>query len=110
MPDVPQRKALSGEEVINLGGLHMRAVHTPGHSPCHIALFEEKEKTLALGDVTGFYVHEKDVFWPNYFESLDKYCNSIRKLAPLPAKRAALSHNGVVQGDVRRHLEKAMLA
>ena len=96
---------------IELGaGITWHIYETPGHSPCHIALFEENEKTLALGDVTGFYVPEKNTFWPNYFESLEKYCNSIRKLAPLPAKRAALSHNGVVEGDVRRHLEKAMKA
>lgn len=94
---------------IELGaGIAWHIYETPGHSPCHIALFEENEKTLALGDVTGFYVPEKNTFWPNYFESLEKYCNSIRKLAPLPAKRAALSHNGVVEGEVRRHLEKAM--
>ncbi len=96
---------------IDLGaGIAWHIYDTPGHSPCHIALFEEKEKTLVLGDTSGFYVPKKDVFWPNYFESLDKYCSSIRKLALLPAKRAALSHNGVVEGDVRRHLEKAMEA
>jgi glyoxylase-like metal-dependent hydrolase (beta-lactamase superfamily II) len=94
---------------IDLGaGIAWGVYETPGHSPCHIALFEEKEKTLALGDTTGFYVPEKDVFWPNYFESLDKYCCSIRKLASLPAQRGILSHNGVVEADVRHHLEKAM--
>jgi glyoxylase-like metal-dependent hydrolase (beta-lactamase superfamily II) len=99
------------EDRIDLGaGIVWKVYETPGHSPCHIALFEEKEGTLALGDTSGFYVPEKDVFWPNYFESLEKYCNSIRKLAALPAKRAVLSHNGLVTGDVRRHLQKAMKA
>jgi len=96
---------------IDLGaGIAWRIYDTPGHSPCHIALFEENEKTLALGDTTGFYVPEKDVFWPNYFESLDKYCSSIRKLASLPARRGILSHNGVVEADVHHHLERAMKA
>lgn len=96
---------------IDLGaGIVWDIYDTPGHSPCHIALFEEKEGTLALGDTTGFYVPQKDVFWPNYFESLEKYCSSIRKLAALPAKRAVLSHNAVIEGDVRRHLQKAMQA
>ena len=96
---------------IDLGaGIVWDIYDTPGHSPCHIALFEEKEGTLALGDTTGFYVPQKDVFWPNYFESLEKYCSSIRKLAVLPAKRAVLSHNAVIEGDVRRHLQKAMQA
>lgn len=83
---------------------------SPGHSPCHIALYEEKEDTLVLGDTTGFYVPEKDVFWPNYFESLENYCNSIRKLSTLQAKRAALSHNCVIEDAVGKYLEKALKA
>jgi glyoxylase-like metal-dependent hydrolase (beta-lactamase superfamily II) len=96
---------------IDLGkGVVWDVYDTPGHSPCQIALFEEKEGTLVVGDATGFYVPEKDAFWPNYFVSLEDYCNSIRKLAKLPAKRAVLSHNCVVEGDVDKHLKKAMEA
>lgn len=98
-------------DCIDLGaGIVWHVYETPGHSPCHIALFEEKERTLALGDTTGFYVPEKDAFWPNYFQCLEKYCCSIRKVAALPAKRAALSHNGVIEGGVHHYLEKAMKA
>ena len=99
------------EDKIDLGNDVVWDVYdTPGHSPCQIALFEEKEGTLVVGDATGFYVPEKDAFWPNYFVSLVDYCNSIRKLASLPAKRAVLSHNCVVEGDVDKHLKKAMQA
>jgi len=66
--------------------------------------------TLAVGDATGFYVPEKDAFWPNYFVSLADYLDSIRKMATLPAKRAVLSHNCVLYGNVREHLHYAMSA
>jgi glyoxylase-like metal-dependent hydrolase (beta-lactamase superfamily II) len=96
---------------IDLGmGIVWTIYNTPGHSPCHIALFEEKEDTLVIGDTTGFCFPEKDIYWPNYFESLENYCNSIRKLSTLPAKRGALSHNSVVEGTVRRHLERSLQA
>jgi len=96
---------------IDLGnGIEWSVYRTPGHSPCHMGLFEHKEKTLVIGDTTGFYVPEKDVFWPNYFESLEKYCATIRMLASLPAQRAALSHNCVIEGTVRQHFEKALQA
>lgn len=96
---------------IDLGsGIIWNIYETPGHSPCHISLFEEKEKTLIIGDATGFYVPEKDVFWPNYFESLHKYCESIKRLKSLPATRAALSHNGVIKENIQNHLEKAIKA
>jgi glyoxylase-like metal-dependent hydrolase (beta-lactamase superfamily II) len=96
---------------IDLGsGIIWTVYDTPGHSACHISLFEEKERTLMIGDASGFYVPEKDVFWPNYFESLETYCKSIRKLAVLSARRGALCHNGVVSGDLYRYFIKALMA
>jgi len=96
---------------LDLGsGIVWTIYETPGHSPCHISLYEEREKTLVIGDVTGFYVPEKDVFWPNYFQSLENYCNSIRKLSTFSPQRGALSHNCVVEGGVGRHLQRAIRA
>ena len=103
--------AVEEGDKIDLGtGIVWTVYHAPGHSPCHMALFEEKERTLVIGDTTGFYVPEKDVFWPNYFQSLEKYCNTIRKLAALPAQRGTLSHNCVIEGNVAQHFEKALKA
>jgi 2-aminobenzoylacetyl-CoA thioesterase len=94
---------------IDLGkGVVWDVYETPGHSPCHISLFEKAEGTLVIGDATGFYVPEKDALWPNYFVSLEDYVNSIRKLATLPANRAVLSHNCVIFGKVREHLQHAL--
>jgi len=102
---------VKGGDTIELGnGITWEIIDTPGHSPCHISLYERKEATLVLGDAAGFYVPEEDVFWPNYFVSLKGYCDSIRKLSNFPAKRAALSHNAVIEGNVRQFLEKAMKA
>jgi glyoxylase-like metal-dependent hydrolase (beta-lactamase superfamily II) len=104
-------KVLEEGDRLELGsGIVWTAYHTPGHSPCHVSLYEEKEGTLAIGDATGFYVPEKGVFWPNYFDSLEAYCNSIRKLAALPARRGALSHNTVVDGWLEGYFQKAIKA
>lgn len=92
------------------GGIIWTTYDTPGHSPCHISLYEEKEGTLVIGDATGFYVPEKDVFWPNYFDSVEAYCNSIRKLSTLPAQRGALSHNAVIEGEIGHYFQKAISA
>jgi glyoxylase-like metal-dependent hydrolase (beta-lactamase superfamily II) len=82
--------------------------HTPGHSSCHIALNDENERTLVIGDATGFYVPEKNVLWPNYFDSLENYCHSIQKLSTLPAERLVLSHNGVIEGGAYAHFQRVM--
>lgn len=96
---------------IDLGnGIVWRVFDTPGHSPCHLSFFDEKEETLAISDMTGYFDPDLDVFWPNYFQSLETYCNSIEKMMDIPAKRALLSHNGAIEGDVRGHFEKALNA
>jgi glyoxylase-like metal-dependent hydrolase (beta-lactamase superfamily II) len=102
---------VKGGDTIELGqGIHWKIIDTPGHSPCHISAYEQMEGTLIVGDATGFYVPEKDAFWPNYFVSLKDYIESIRKLVTFPAERAALSHNAIIHGDVKQYLEKAIVA
>ncbi len=102
---------VKGGDTIDLGnGITWEIIDTPGHSLCHISAYEKTEKTVMVGDATGFYVPEKDLFWPNYFLSLKGYLESIRKLAAFPAERAVLSHNAVVEGDVRHYFEKAVTA
>ncbi len=96
---------------IELGdGIVWHVFETPGHSACHLAYYEEKEGCLIIGDATGFYVPEKDVFWPNYFDSLNKYLSSIRKLSNLDAKIGALSHNCVIQNGLKDYFDKAIKA
>ena len=117
MPAVPEDYrfevdlVVKGGDTIELGdGIVWEIIDTPGHSPCHISAYEKKEGTLAVGDATGFYVPEKDAFWPNYFVSLATYLDSMRKLSAFPARRAVLSHNAVIGGDVYHYFEKAMEA
>ncbi len=104
-------RVISEEDKIDLGsGIVWTVYDTPGHSPCHITLYNEGEGTLVIGDATGFYVPDKDVFWPNYFSSLEAYCNSIRKLLTLPARRGILSHNYVVHDGLERYFQRAIRA
>jgi len=98
-------------EKIDLGsGVVWTVYETPGHSPCHISFHNQRGGILVIGDATGIYEPEKELFWPNYFQSLEEYCHSIRKLAALPASIGARSHGGVVEGDPRRYLQRVMKA
>ena len=83
---------------------------TPGHAGCQIALFEGYEGTAAIGDAIGFYNHTENAFWPNYFESLTDYADSIRKIARMNPARLALGHNGAVEKETRKFLAEALSA
>jgi glyoxylase-like metal-dependent hydrolase (beta-lactamase superfamily II) len=41
---------LADGEIIDLGNLHMRVIHTPGHSPGCVCFYEESQKVLFSGD------------------------------------------------------------
>ena len=71
---------LKDEEGINLGGRKLKIIHTPGHSPGHICLYEEKTGYLATGDI--LYAGTIYADYPSTNPAtLQK---SIRKLANLP--------------------------
>lgn len=98
-------------DTIDLGaGIRWKAFAIPGHSPCQMAYYEEKEGTLVVGDSTGLYFPHADAFWPGYFQSLEKYVESMTKLLVFDGNTTALSHFGVVEGSTREYLKKALNA
>lgn len=116
-PVVPENPVFHADMVVSEGdkidlggGISWSVFETPGHSPCHLSYYNDKEKIVIIGDATGLYDFERFVFWPNYFDSLETYCNSIRKLYALPARLGVLAHNGNIHGEVHYHFQKAMKA
>ena len=99
-----------GEKIDLGGGIIWHVFPTPGHSVCHISLVEENEHAMPIGVMTGYFDPAMDVFWPNYFASLEDYCSSMKKMTSVYAARGLLSHNGVIEGDMREHLAKALQA
>jgi len=71
---VPTDTVAQGD-VLDLGGRSFEVLHTPGHSPGHISLFDRENRTLLPGDVFGAVVAW---YCPSgggargYLESLDK--------------------------------------
>jgi len=100
---VPTR-VLRDKDSIELGGRTVRVLHTPGHSPGHICLYEESRGYLYIGDL----VYMGDLF--AYFPSTDPvaYMNSIKKLLPLSVKRILPAHHDLnVPLPIIRDMDKA---
>ena len=73
---------LSDEDMISIGNMTLRVLHTPGHSPGGVCFLDEVENLLFCGD-TLFYGSIGRTDFPGC--SHEKLINSIRaKLLPLP--------------------------
>ncbi|WP_181349274.1 MBL fold metallo-hydrolase [Thalassobacillus sp. CUG 92003] len=88
-------------------------IHTPGHTPGHISLFREKDKTLIAGDafitvqqessLAVFIQHQKVHGPPAYFTQ-DWHCaeQSVQTLAALQPEIAVTGHGLPMEGELLR--------
>ena len=93
----PATRTLSDGEVIDLGNRAFEVVHTPGHSPGGIALWESKTGTLLSGDI----IYDGPLIDDCYHSDLGDYEKSLRRLAKLPAETV---HGGHFPSFGRRRL------
>lgn len=47
----PVDQKLKDGQVLNVNGMALKVIHTPGHTPGHICLYNEKDGTLFAGDL-----------------------------------------------------------
>ncbi len=93
----PATRILKDGEVIDLGDRAFEVVHTPGHSPGGIALWERKTGTLLSGDI----IYDGPLIDDCYHSDLGDYETSLRRLAKLPAETV---HGGHFPSFARRRL------
>jgi glyoxylase-like metal-dependent hydrolase (beta-lactamase superfamily II) len=77
---------LADGDLVDLGGRVLTVLHTPGHSPGHICVYEERRGYLITGDVV--YRGELHAFYP----STDPiaFRASVHRLCTLPHVQAVL--------------------
>lgn len=74
-------------DVVDLGDRRFRVIHTPGHSPGGIALFEEHTGILISGDI----VYDEALVTDCYHSDMDDYRATMRYLRDL---EPAIVHGG----------------
>jgi len=82
---------LNENDIIEIGLLKFHVIHTPGHTPGGICLYNEEEGVLISGDTLfkgsignlSFTTGQPDLMWP-----------SLDKLAKLPSKTRVFSGHG----------------
>ena len=109
-PHCPTDEAISHDDLISLGELELRAIHTPGHSPgstCYFLKYRGK-KILFTGDVV-FYDGEIGLL--NYWGSnLGDYRNYINRLANLSVDVLLPGHKLFTLREGQQHIDQAISA
>jgi glyoxylase-like metal-dependent hydrolase (beta-lactamase superfamily II) len=85
---VPENRLLlpADGEVVNAGDRELEFIHTPGHAPHHMAIYERRSRGLFGGDAVGLADFQLPSAPPMSFD-LEPYVESLeklRKLRPVP--------------------------
>ena len=99
--NVPGVQPLDDGEVIDLDGLTLEVIDTPGHTPGHIALLDRENSNLLAGDVLGFCFGGQTLVpsitarcWdPRAFDS------SLARLRSVEFGSVCIGHFGCISGD-----------
>ena len=70
-------------QVLQLAGLELRCIHTPGHTPGHMVLYLPRQRLLFSGDHILFDITPNIAVWSTVPHSLADYLASLDKLRGL---------------------------
>ena len=84
----PATRVLEDGDIIDLGNRQLEVIHTPGHSPGGIALWESASLTLFSGDI----VYDGPLIEDTYHANAEDYYRSMRRLYELPVSTVHGGH------------------
>ena len=79
---------------------NIKVISTPGHTPNHISLYIEDEKTLIAGNLLNIQLNlleltNKDLNFDN-----ETYLKSVRKVSKLSIDKIISYHGGMLEGTI----------
>jgi glyoxylase-like metal-dependent hydrolase (beta-lactamase superfamily II) len=88
-------QALEDGDTLDLDGMLLHAVHTPGHAPGHLAFFDAAQRTLVAGDlVSGL----STILVGLSDGDMDAYLDALRRASALNPKVVLPSHGPPLPG------------
>lgn len=96
----PATRIVKDGDVIDLGDRHFTVIHTPGHSPGGIALYEKATGILFSGDI----VYDGPLIEDTYHSDMDDYIASMTRLLDLPVRLVHGGHFPSFSGERYRGL------
>jgi len=101
----PATRLLEDGDVIDLGDRHFEVIHTPGHSPGGIMLFEKDTGVLISGDT----VYDGPLIDDAYHSDVAVYIATMKRIHDLPVRVVHGGHFPSFDGARYRQLIRAYL-
>ncbi len=101
----PATRLLDDGDIVDLGDRHFEVIHTPGHSPGGIALWEAQTQTLFSGDI----VYDGPLIEDTYHADAADYVRSMKRLYDLPVRVVHGGHFPSYDGARHRGIIRAWL-
>lgn len=96
---------LSDGDIIELGGRRLEVIHTPGHSPGHICLWEAERGWLFTGDT----VYKGTVYADFPSTDPEALLHSLERLASYPVKRIFPGHHDTdINPDIIQYMAREL--
>lgn len=93
---------------IDLGNYKFKCIDTPGHTPGHMCLYDEKSKILFSGDHIIFDITPNITSWLDTYNSLGSYMESLNKIKKLDIKYTFSAHREVA-GDCYQRVDEIII-
>lgn len=99
--NIKDASPLKEGDIIDLEGLALKIIDVPGHSKDHIALLDEKNRNIFLGDSIGIKIGDNAFLSPIMppFWNKDDYYATLEKLRQIPFDSVCLDHFGYIYDD-----------
>jgi len=105
VPPAPATRLLADGDLIDLGDRHFEVIHTPGHSPGEIMLWEAASGLLFSGDT----VYDGPLIDDTYHSDVAAYVASMERILDLPVRVVHGGHFPSFDGSRYRRLVRAYL-
>ncbi len=101
----PATRLIEDGDVIDLGNRHFEVIHTPGHSPGGIAIWEAATQILFSGDL----VYDGPLIEDSYHADAVDYLDSMKRLLELPVRVVHGGHFPSYDGTRHREIIRSWL-
>ncbi|MCY1417160.1 Hydroxyacylglutathione hydrolase [compost metagenome] len=101
----PATRLIDEGDVLDLGDRVLQVLHTPGHSPGGISLWEQATGTLFSGDI----IYDGPLIEDAYHSNLHDYAASLERLRQLPIRTVHGGHFPSFSGQRLREMIDAWL-